>query len=453
MKAVKKITLIMVCISAGYLALSGILTLTELSFRSWVIMLGRMAVWIFTPMMLLVLALVYLYRNERVRQAVKAACTVVSVIVCGIYICLASFFILLGHQEERMLTGHLLVTDESFLDETNPVSYRPTAFFFKRPGEMTAADKAEYLEKTYQRPFDVSEAGGRIYDCGFPEVEVSVWLSGMSLEDNYVDELTLACLKEAYRALEIERGYHTIQDGADGKEYMCLEASGYEDIPALSNDITRLYEYVLSGRTQGNAADIYRKHMGGIYYSFGETGRNYTGSISFGGTDHEQTIQVEELVRYAYMRYGTEQEESVQNPYESTDGYGDGVEETVPETAPESEPDYREEAAKTVYDAALAEEGFSYAVYYNAKGNLYIDLGSKTSEEDGKVYFYSLVYDRASRNGACELFVLYRSAEDSDYEEIVDMYAVETATGKVAASGRKAWSDVGMKEYREMTGE
>lgn len=453
MKAVKKITLIMVCICAVYLAVSLMLSLTELSFRTWVKVSGQMIVGIFTPIMLFVLALFFLYNNEQVHQALKMVCIAAAVIVCSIYVCLAMFFILLGSQEERMLTRRLLVTDESFLDEANPVYYRPTAFFFKRPGEITNADKVEYLEKTYQRPFGVYEAGGRIYDEGFPEVEVSVWLSGMSLEDNYVDELTLACLKEAHRALDIERDYHIIQDGADGKEYMCLEASGYEDIPALSNDITRLYEYVLSGRTHGNAADIYRKHMGGIYYSFGETGRNYTGSICFGGTDHEQTIQVEELVRYAYMRYGTGQDESAQNLYESTDEYGDGVEETVPETAPESEPDYREKAAKTVYDAALAEEGFSYAVYYNAKGNLYIDLGSKTSEEDGKVYSYRLVYDRSSRNGACELFVLYRSVEDSDYEEIVDMYAVETATGKVVASGRKAWSDVGTKEYREMTGE
>ncbi len=453
MKAIKRITLIMVCISAGYLVVSPMLSLTELAFRTWVKVAGQMIVEIFTPIMFCIRALFFLYHKEQVHQAVKVVCIGAAVIVCGIYVCFAMFFILLGSQEERMLTRHLLVTDESFLDEANPVCYRPVAFFFKKPGEITTADKVEYLEKTYQRPFDVYEAGNRIYDGEFPEVEVSVWLSGMSFADNYVDQLTLVCLKEAYQALEMERGYHIIQDGADGKEYMCLEASGYDDIPALSHDITRLYEYVLSGKTHGNTADIYREHMGGIYYSFGETGRNYTGSISFGDTEHEQTIQVEELVRYAYMRYGTGQDESVQNLGESTDENGDGVKEPIPETVPENEPNYREEAAKTIYDAALEEEGFSYVVYYNAKGNLYVDLGSKTSEEDGKAYSYSLVYDRTSKNGACELFVLYRSVEGADYEEIVDMYAVETATGKVAASGRKAWSDVGTKEYREMTGE
>ena len=99
-------------------------------------------------------------------------------------------------------------------------------------------------------------------------------------------------------------------------------------------------------------------------------------------------------------------------------------------------------------------QGYSYEVCYNAKGNLYIDLGSKVSDkDDGKTYYYRLVYDRTSKNGACELFVLYRSTETWDNEAIVDMYAVENDTGKVVVSGRKTWSDVGTKEYREMTGE
>ena len=56
-----------------------------------------------------------------------------------------------------------------------------------------------------------------------------------------------------------------------------------------------------------------------------------------------------------------------------------------------------------MYDAVLAAEGYSYEVCY-AKGNLYIDLGSKVSDkDDGKIYYYRLVYDRTSKNGACEL--------------------------------------------------
>lgn len=164
-------------------------------------------------------------------------------------------------------------------------------------------------------------------------------------------------------------------------------------------------------------------------------------------------------------RYETEREEHVPKPSENVGKEEDKTREKIPETEQETEretelemeqepeADYRETAARAVYDAVLLEEGFSYEVYYNAKGNLYIELGTKTSEEDGRTYSYSLVYDRPSKNGACELLVLYRTAEGSENEAIVDMYAVETVTGKVVASGRKAWSDVGTKEYREMTGE
>lgn len=156
-------------------------------------------------------------------------------------------------------------------------------------------------------------------------------------------------------------------------------------------------------------------------------------------------------------RHETEREEHVQKPSENAWKEEEKAEEKLPETEPEMEQepeaDYRETAARAVYDAVLSEEGFSYEVYYNAKGNLYIELGTKMSEEDGKTYSYSLVYDRPSKNGACELLVLYRTAEGSENEAIVDMYAVETVTGKVVASGKKAWSDVGTKAYREMTGE
>ncbi len=448
MKTIKRITLIMVCISTVYLAVSSMLSLTELSFRTWVKVSGQMIVGIFTPVMLLVLALFYLYNKESVRQAVKGVCIAAAVIVCSIYVCFAAFFILLGSQEERMLTRHLLVTNEAFLGEIKAVYYRPAAFFFKRPGELTAADEVEYLEKKYRRTFEVYEPGDGIYDWDFPEVKVSVRLAGMSLTDNYVEELTRVGLLEAYRALGVERNYHIVEK-THGLKYLCLEASGYDDIPALSKDISRLYQYVLSGRLPGDAAAVYREHTGEIYYSFGENEKGYTGDICFGGMDGELAIDVEELVRTAYQQYGTEAPEGAQDYPDNT--VQDSAEEIPP--AMEPEPDYREAAAKMVYDAALAEEGFSYEVYYNAKGNLYIDLGTKASEEDGRVYSYELVYDRSSKNGACELFVLYRSVEGSEEQEIVDIYAVETATGKVVVSGRKDWSDVGTKEYREMTGE
>lgn len=450
----------MVCISALYLALSALFSFTDVAFRAWAQMLGQLIAGIVTPMMILVLALTLLCGNEHVCQAVKTVCIVAAVIVCGIYVCFAMFFILLGSQDERRLTRHLLVTDESFLSETNPVYYRPKAFFFKRRTQITEEDQAAYLEEKYQRPFGVSEQDGVIYDLRFPEVEVSVWQSGMALEDNYVEELTLTDLLAVYRSVDMKRGYHIVE--VNGREYLCMEASGYDDIPALSEDVVCLMAGVMSGGFSrfGDAAEIYQEYKGEVYFSFGRK-EGYMGNVPFGGKNGEWPIDVEAVAHVAYRKYLNDEFGESRERYPDREEDGSGSEENIseptpesePETDPEPEPDYREAAAKAVYDTVLAKEGFSYEVCYNAKGNLYLDLGAKASEEDGKVYTYSLVYDRPSKNGACELLVLYRSVEGSDDEAIVDMYAVETATGKVAASGRKAWSDVGTKEYREMTGE
>lgn len=122
--------------------------------------------------------------------------------------------------------------------------------------------------------------------------------------------------------------------------------------------------------------------------------------------------------------------------------------------------------AKIIYDEVLAEQGYTCEVCYNAKGNLYLNLGSRPAGEPGDyydtgTYCFTLVYDRTSKNSACELFVLYKehyteergNLSSNDATAILDMYAVEVGTGKVVASGKQAWSDVGTAEYRELTGE
>lgn len=78
--------------------------------------------------------------------------------------------------------------------------------------------------------------------------------------------------------------------------------------------------------------------------------------------------------------------------------------------------------------------------------------------EDGQVVRF-LRYDRVSGNGSCYLYVYYESVkkEDGSYSptdaRILDMYAYVVATGQVVLSGKKAWSDLGNAEYREVTGE
>lgn len=488
MKILKRVTLSTVCISILYILISQLLSRTELSLRTWVNVLGQVIMVLVTPLLLIVLILMLLWQSARIHRGIKLAVTVMAVagyIYCGFYLFL---FILFGTQEEKMLTRHLLVTNESgFLGESNYVYYRPAAFFFKTPGELTNEDKIEYLGRKYQRVFEADGPGGEVHDVEYPEVEVNVYLSGMELTDDYVDGLTFQYLSDGYGELGIERDYRTLNFGAQKRDYMCLMVDGYADIPAAAEDISRLADYAMDRQMPDSGTSVYQENQGRIYFSFGDDENGYTGVIYFGEEERKEAAQIESVIREGYshdVEQGIEEAHRLKEAQkqrseamEESDGTGTSagyigeadegkasagyMEEANEREGSEEqrkgadfEADNREEAAKTVYDAVLAAEGYAYEVCYNAKGNLYIDLGVRTSDTDnGKTYAYRLVYDRPSKNGACELFVLYRAVEGSGDEAIVDMYAVENHTGRVVASGKKAWSDVGTAEYREMTGE
>lgn len=110
--------------------------------------------------------------------------------------------------------------------------------------------------------------------------------------------------------------------------------------------------------------------------------------------------------------------------------------------------------AQAVYDAVLQPQGFSYEVCYNAKGNFYLLLGEQ--EQAGETYTYTLVYNRTSQNGQCEIFVLYRNpVEDlsTDAAQIVEFYAVRSEDMQVIAGDKTGWSVVANSAYQEATGE
>lgn len=118
-----------------------------------------------------------------------------------------------------------------------------------------------------------------------------------------------------------------------------------------------------------------------------------------------------------------------------------------------------EEGAKRVYQVMFADKGYSAEVCYNAKGNLYLQLGGAISDvqnEDERNRF-TLVYDRISANGKCYLYVHYMEhlSPDGSNDAIVilDMYAVDMQTGVVIEADKQNWNDLGTDQYRVMTGE
>lgn len=117
-------------------------------------------------------------------------------------------------------------------------------------------------------------------------------------------------------------------------------------------------------------------------------------------------------------------------------------------------------AAKILYAELLEEDGYTYEQKYNAKGNLYIDLGRHAADRlqnEEMTSDYYLTYDRESKNGRCWLFVLSeRPVTENDAkadERLLEFYAVEKETGQIAVGSKTAWNQLGSAEYRELTGE
>lgn len=459
MKVLKGVTLASVCISVLYIALAAVLPFSEVTFRTWAALLGQTISALVTPLLLVSLLLTLLWRNSHIAEWIKAVITLLTVPVCmagAFFVCL---LIALGREDETMLTKNLIRIREPYpVDDSYFTYYRPVSLFFKRPTQVTDSDRADYLCEKYHLEFIADEESGRIYDPAHPEIAVTVMLGYSSFTDDYMDELTRHYLLEGYAALGLEREYilHEKGNGYSSNSFI-LKGKDLGDLSALSKDIFLLADYCIAVNGGGWEQNIYRSHPGEIHYLFGDIGEAnciFKFTFQYGQNDPD-VIKEQVLANYhselAARKHQREKEEALQNQDSGNVSEADGESAADTEEAFEPQPDYREKPARMIYDAFLAEEGFSYEVCFNAKGNLYIDLGSK--EEGSQLYHYRLVYDRPSKNGLCELFVLYRSIEDSSDEAIVDMYAAEPDTGEVVRSGRKAWSDVGTKAYRDLTGE
>lgn len=446
MKTLKRTTLVMTCISILYIAIAYMLAFTELSLRTWADIPGKMTAALLTPLLILILLMVRLHQSRHVHEILKAVFTVAAVGAYGFYAYFAILMIAFSVQEERMIAKNLLVVNESeFLGESKYSYYRPVTLFFRTPAELTDEIKIEYLEKKYDREF--VSYNGKIRDKEFPEVKVSVYLQSMKLQDDCVEGMALKYLTDGYESLEIKRDYDVSKVYGSKNGFMQIRFDGEADIEAVSEDISRLIEYVME------ETDFFDEQRGNVCYLCYEGEREIKGAVPFGNPGNRDSMpddyyhdpdRIEEIVREKYEEYANfyRQIDETREQYS-----GEKLDEEADSSGVEPETDYPEEAAKILYDTVFADEGYSYEVHYSAKGNLYIDLGSR----DG--YDFSLVYDRISKNGACDLFVLYRSAEGSDYDTIIDMYAVERSTQKAVLSGKKTWSDVGTREYREITGE
>jgi len=464
--------------AAGFI-LCAITGLAE--YRMAVGVLGNCAVCLGFPVWLFVFCFRLLLRKKAGRLA---RCLSI-VIFAGVFLLWTHIFFLitlLSLQDEHRLFGDYLAVNRNtgFLEETRYELCKSKALFFRVKTEWDTDFEIEYLEREYRQTFQAvpfqkdkmfsyeAEVYGRDYRNGEPvavsavhrNLPIKVVLAGGYPEDDYIEVLTAWYITEGCRELNIDRSMYTDQRGN-----MYLYLSGEEDIRAAAEDVQKLIDYAMQD-------EMFQNYRGTIRLST-EFGSFDTIFIPFGKTGEPQpdTEALEKLIREKYERiledrrqfevYEAKQKKEQEGFAESGLTGGEGIANGETEQdgqAVSEESEYAKEARRIYEEVLIPQElGESFTVEYNAKGEEYYPL----SGDD--VYHYTLIYDRDSGNGACRLYVLYRSPYDEEsgsfysytdsLTQIADIYAVVKETGEIIPSGRTAWSDVGNSEYREAVGE
>ncbi len=456
-----------------------------LSYQVWVKKTEDINLTMVLPLLLLLLVWTALNRHKKQKKGWGMKLLAVGMAALYLFwLFIVMLVLVLNWHEEHRLVGDLLLANEARPFEENVwVYYRRKGIFFRVPGELEIGDMQRYLEEKYGYTFTVLEdrdSSGRVLfgEETHPDVAVKVERSRWELEDNYVEGLTVHYLKEGYRELGMVRPAQILDTGP----YFYLELEDEADIAAFSEDAGRLIEYAVS-RTP-----FFEEHRGILFFMLMEGEQKITGGLPFGRLGRYDSMEQgywtnrESIAEYVAERYAQElewaermreyeaessreYEARLPREEESRDSGALTWQDGATDRVYGEERSRQEEAAYRIYEEVLEEQGYSYEVCYDARGGLYIDLGQRDAGREGDpetegFYRTTLVYDRLSANGVCELFVLYREhnweTETGTVQgntDILEFYAVETESGRVIGAEKTGWAQTGCRAYREATGE
>lgn len=468
-ETIKKVGIVVAMITVFYVAGYILTQFTELEYRMWAEVLGQ--IWVFLVVPAFVIIITFLKANEILSKKMQIHFVAKIVVICvgalvaiagGLYLFLLIIF---TTDEETKLTNQLLAVNKAgFLGANDLQLYEPVALVFRRPGSLTDERKKEYLEEKYQQSFTIetNRKGNKVVSTKYPNIAIQVVLQGMQLRDNYMVQVDSYLLKKGYHELGLKRGYYISEDDEGNTETFYLELYGEEDISDFSKDVAALMKYAYQQDI------IYEKQRGELQFFYGEVQTERVGFLPFGhqeywGEPEEAYFQDSEKVKdvvsikFADMleRIRLHEIEKAMDEETKGENSNEQQEEAQAEVGEEPQTEWEEPLeiyARKIYESYYEEMGYSYEISYNAKGNFYINMGRIGSNG------YTLVYDRESKNGQCYLFVAYEEHYDEnnqkiDNTSILNFYAVEKETCKVAAADKTAWAEVGSKEYRDISGE
>lgn len=273
----------------------------------------------------------------------------------------------------------------------------------------------------------------------YPSVAVGCIFDGLQgFDDDFEYAVANYYLNAGYDALHIKRRVELSEPYLLRNGVFYMEINGMQDLSSFAEDASALIDYVES-RT-----DFFEEHRGSIGFYANDGDKRFYETFPFG------KLSEWDIYPKKYYKNPENFAEVISNRYTKMLEQNEEMEQFLHSDASENTV---ESSAALLYENVLKEQGYSFEPNYNAKGNFYAELGIRKDETTGNEYSYSIVYDRKSKNGQCELFVFYKTKIGETESEIVDMYAVHSETEQVIASGKRAWSDIGSEEYRKLTGE
>lgn len=370
-------------------------------------------------------------------------------------------------EKEEKMGNNYIISSNQFLFINNHAEltyYNHYNFFTKRKCTDDIQIIKAILKDRYHEDFLVNSEESNQYS--FVAQATDSYFEFRVEKDNNNDYSDYYIMTEFYYYIQDYIFKHHIQWEIEPlKDYFIDEITVYINNDDLENRATELSEMISDlikdeyFNIEGNCIDIVvicgktKNAYNDVTLTIGDqfTKRDEYSKEYYTNFDH-----VYNKFKSAFSEniYATDKAEDILKGDSSDQAYGEEIDEndlSIPESA-----------YKKLYEAIFEPMGFSYLLNYNAKGNLYGVLGTRVEEKDGesRTLRYTVVYDRQSKNGMCQLFVEYKDYVypgtdeiDAYSTEIVEFYAVNMVTGKVVAANKTAWSQVGSDKYQEMTGE
>lgn len=464
---------------AAFFNLRSLLTKWEIEYRFWLSALGYILL-IMIPMVLIVLWICFGFstvirrrteqelsvRGCRIAQA--AVLVAFSVLCAGILFFAGIFGLFTMHEERITEDGTLQVMYGGFPGESYGYEYDKVSFWGRKPSSGLAA--RDMLEEKYHCSFEIYRGAmdiGWLYFIPENDPELSVTVYDVAQKDDDYVECYLADLfSKGRQELKLTSESNMATFETSHNEFFLYQTDRPENRKILAHDGAVLISYALDQMSHDDNAPCHEGVLHLVLTS--DDGNRQSIRLLFGESEelqasgfHPAAYTIEGNVYQRLMELPVMPRESVED---STADENSEEAEYPEETAEEEEPSWDTEIkrlAKLVYDDQLAETENHFEMTYNAKGNPYAILGGEEKElPNGQTIQTrrTLVYDRTSQNGKCELFVYYVEKYDLDGNqldttEILNMYAIDKESLKVYPSDKHAWADVGNKEYREAVGE